>query len=149
MQLSVNQSRFLNQLIVKGPQRSDELARAMNISTSNVGTVGIDLRAKALVSSTNDGKAYQLWALTDRGRAMLAELSTPPAAPKPYRVLQVSDTGVTLFDREYRTESLAQNFANTNIEGLSTGNTVNYVVTLHSSVKFVPPVPAGREVVTY
>jgi hypothetical protein len=150
MKLSANESRMVNQLALKGSQRSDQLASALGVSPSIIGNVGIGLRSAGLVASTNDGKAYQLWSLTEEAKRLMAEarvVHETPAA-KPFRVLQVCDNGITLFDKKYMLQSDAQNFANTNIDKQAP-DVVNYVVTLHSAVKFVPPVAAGRDVVQY
>jgi hypothetical protein len=150
MKLNANQSRFINQLLLKGPQRSDELAQAVGVQNSTIGHIGIELRQQGLVSSTNDGAAYQLWALTDHCRKCLNEaaLAERVKAAKPFRVLVVSDSGIELLDSKYGTQESAQNRANSAIEK-TTPDTVAYVVTLHSSVKYVAPVAAARDIVHY
>ncbi|QHJ82035.1 MAG: hypothetical protein [Bacteriophage sp.] len=148
MNLTKDQHRLLQRLIVLGGSaRTDELGKAVGMKPNEVSNALLPLRHTTGVSTTNDGAAYQLWSLTSGLRNALAAL-TPcpkPAPDKPYRVLRVNDEGITLFDTKFPSLDSADRFARTNVHKAS-ADTVNYVVTLHKSMRYVAPVAAGVQV---
>lgn len=143
MNLTKDQHRLLQRLILAGGSaRTDELGKATGLKPNEVSHALLPLRATSGVATTNDGGTYQLWSLTPGLRAALEAQKV--TADKPYRVLRVSDTGVTLFDTKFDSEDAADRFARTNIHN-ATPDVRNYVITMHAAMKFVKPVAAGVE----
>ncbi|QJD55324.1 hypothetical protein PssvBMR16_gp19 [Pseudomonas phage MR16] len=118
----------------------------------------LGMRDMGLVFSNQKpaGMTYADWRASDYGKSVFAGRPADVPAPdhqikvptaKPYRVLRVSNTGITLFTNKFESVTDADRYARTNIHGASS-DTVNYVVTLHKSMRFVPQVvqPAGVEV---
>lgn len=62
--LDSNQSRMINQLLLKGALRSDELATAIGVTPDVAAYALLPLRNAGFLSSTNDGQRYNLWSTT-------------------------------------------------------------------------------------
>lgn len=115
------------------------------------------LRDLGLVFSNQKpaNQAYAMWKASEYGQAVFMSrplevtqvalhLPTEVQKAEPYRVLRVSDSGITLFDTKFDSEDAADRFARTNIHNADP-DVRNYVVTIHSAMKFVKPVAAGVE----
>ncbi|QJD54964.1 hypothetical protein PssvBMR12_gp16 [Pseudomonas phage MR12] len=140
-----------------------ELGRGTSpqMNTQSAAATLMDMRERGIVYSSQKptGQTYAVWRATEYGKDVFAsrpaEVAKPVVinptvdmpTPKPYRVLRVSNTGITLFTNKFESVTDADRYARTNIHGASS-DTVNYVVTLHKSMRFVPQVvqPAGVEV---
>lgn len=116
----------------------------------------LGLRDMGLVYSNQkpSTQPYAMWKASAYGMAVFAGRPadvappvepTPATVEKPFRVLQVRDDGITLFATAFNDIDTADRFARTNIHG-QRADAVNYIVTLHKSMRYIAPVAAGVQV---
>lgn len=75
MNLSAQESKFMQLLMSQpsGTVRTDALAAVLGVGCTPTAQVGLNLRARNLVTSTNDNKTYNVWSVTEYAKAMFAE----------------------------------------------------------------------------
>lgn len=145
---------------VPAPSLSERILELLKASGAPLSSVGIGallaansaevLQALMGMSASVQRLPGKGWVLRNCNSTTIPQITGVPATAqnKPYRILRVCDTGITLFDKKCDTAEEAAAFARANIEKASP-DTVNYVVTLHKSMRFIPPVAAGVEVEEY
>ncbi|QJD54784.1 hypothetical protein PssvBMR6_gp16 [Pseudomonas phage MR6] len=155
--LSSHQRSMLAMLCTGQPFNTEQLGRGCSPrrGPSTAAEHLLRMRDAGLVFSSQKGpgETYCSWKATTYGKSVFESrpvealvfpyppsLAGPSVAPqKPYRVLRVANNGVTLFTNKFESVIDADRYARTNIHGASS-DTVNYVVTLHKSMRFVPQV---------
>jgi hypothetical protein len=163
--LNGNERSMLSMLCTGQSFDTAQLGRGCTpkIDAQAAARVLMDMRSSGLVFSSQktNPQTFTPWRASDYGKAVFESrpvdvtcaVVPPTEAPaplssKPFRVLQVRNDGITLFDSKFQSEQSARAFAAINVEK-QPADVINYVVTLHSSVAYVAPITAHLKHETY